>query len=77
MTGIVSAVRSPNDLVLRSSRLKSVQTAAVCTLTATAVSRPQEQRVAGMSVAGPFSLERFVCLLNPLFSVICILRQCW
>lgn len=57
MTGIVSAVRSPNDLVLRSSRLKSAQTAAVCTLTATAVCRPQEQRVAGMSVAGPFSLE--------------------
>lgn len=62
MTGIVSAVRSPNDLVLRSSRLKSVQTAAVCTLTATAVCRLQEQRVAGMSVAGPFSWERFVCL---------------
>ena len=69
MTGTVSAVVSPNYQVLRSSRLRSVQTAAVCTLTATAVCRPQEQRVAGMSVAGPFSWERFVCPLVPISSV--------
>jgi hypothetical protein len=69
MTGIASAARSQNDRVLRSSQLKSVQTAAVCTLTARAVCRLQEQRVAGMSVAGPFSWERFVCLLVCISSV--------
>jgi hypothetical protein len=69
MTGIVSAVISQNDQVLRLSQLRSVQTAAVCTLTATAVYRPQEQRAAGMSVAGPFSWERFVFVLVPISSV--------
>jgi hypothetical protein len=69
MTGTVLAVRSPNDLVLRSNQLRSVQTAAVSTWTATAVCRPKGQRVAGMNVAGPFSWERFVCLLVCISSV--------
>lgn len=70
MTGTVSAVVSPNYQVLRSSRLRSVQTAAVCTLTATAVCRPQEQRVAGMSVAGPFSWESVYHQVISLFTVL-------
>jgi hypothetical protein len=62
MIGSVSVVRSQSSPALKSSQLKFVQIAAVHTWTARAACRLQGQKVAGMSAAGPFSLERFVCL---------------